>query len=230
MVDFKPYFEKYEQLIETVNAVFDRVTKEYPECVKCGVGCDDCCYALFDLTLIEALYINHKFNQRFDAPQRRVLEERANRADREIYRIKKKAFKSMEGGTGEAEILTRIGQERVRCPLLNDQKQCEMYAFRPITCRLYGIPTLIGGQAHTCGQSGFKEGEPYPTVNMDQIFARLQEISASLVRDINSRHVKLADLLVPLSMVLLTDYNDEYLGLLEKREEAGDRTEEKKGE
>ena len=39
-------------------AAFDRVRKTHAECVKCSEGCADCCHAVFDLTLIEALYLN----------------------------------------------------------------------------------------------------------------------------------------------------------------------------
>jgi len=63
--------------------------------------------------------------------------------------------------------------------------------------------------------SGFKEGETYPTVNLDTVHARLQEASASLIRDLQSRYIKLADILVPLSTALITDYDEIYFGLKE---------------
>jgi hypothetical protein len=34
-----------------------------------------------------------------------------------------------------------------------------------------------------------------------------------MVKEMGSRHVKMADVLVPVSMALITDYNDEYLGI-----------------
>jgi hypothetical protein len=48
----------------------------------------------------------------------------------------------------------------------------------------------------------------------------LQQISAELLRDIKSKNVRLADILVPLSMALITDYDDVYLGLAEEPAEA----------
>ena len=222
-IDFSPYFEKYEKLIKTVDDVFARVKNDYPDCVKCEKGCDDCCYAMFDLTLIEALYLNQKFNTLFKDQDRVEIEERANRADRQIHKIKRAAFNKLEGGTSEADILSELALERVRCPLLNDHKVCEMYEFRPATCRLYGIPTAINGRGHTCGKSGFESGGSYPTVNMDRLFGRLQEISAELILDIKSKYVKLADMLVPLSMALLTDYTEEYLGIKDDTGPGDDR-------
>jgi len=106
-----------------------------------------------------------------------------------------------------------MAEERVRCPLLNDDDMCDLYEYRPITCRLYGIPISIGGASHTCGLSAFAEGKQYPTVNLEKIQNKLYEISVELVKEIKSRHVKLADVIVPLSMALLTIYDEEYLGI-----------------
>ncbi|MCU0540300.1 MAG: YkgJ family cysteine cluster protein [Desulfobacterales bacterium] len=198
------------------DAAFDRVRKAHSDCVKCTEGCSDCCLAIFDLTLIEALYLNHRFKQKIAPEARADLQEKANRADRQIAKIKRRAHEQLKAGKPEAEILADLARERVRCPLLNDRELCDLYDYRPLTCRFYGIPTAIGGMGHTCGKSGFKAGETYPTVNLDTIHARLQEISAELVRDMKSRFVGLADMLVPLSFALINDYDEVYLGLKEE--------------
>mgnify|MGYP001055410128 CR=1 FL=1 len=174
--DFTPYFEKYEKLVAAADAAFERVRQAHAECVKCAQGCADCCHAVFDLTLIEALYINHRFKQQFKGIPKTELEEKANQTDRLMAKIKRRAQEDLLAGRPEAEILTDLARERVRCPLLNTRNLCDLYDYRPLTCRFYGVPTAIGGGGHTCGLSGFKEGETYPTVNLDTIHARLQEI------------------------------------------------------
>jgi Fe-S-cluster containining protein len=213
--DLSPYFEKYEKLVAAADAAFERVRKTHAACVRCAEGCADCCHALFDLTLIEALYLNHRFSQQFKGTEKADLEEKANRADRVLNKIKRKAYQDLAAGKPEAEILADLARERVRCPLLNVRDLCDLYEYRPLTCRFYGIPTAIGGRGHTCGLSGFEEGEKYPTVDLDRIHARLQEISAELIKDLQSRYIKLADMLVPLSTALLTEYDDIYLGVKE---------------
>jgi len=109
--------------------------------------------------------------------------------------------------------------ERVRCPLLNEKDLCDLYDNRPLTCRFYGIPTAIGGAGHTCGKSDFKQGEQYPTVNLDNVYNQLQQISAELLRDIKSKNVKLADLLVPLSSAMVMDFDEVFLGVADEPEE-----------
>jgi Fe-S-cluster containining protein len=211
-MDLEPYFQKYEALSQAADEVFTRVQAAHSDCVKCREECADCCHALFDLTLIEALYLNAKFRARFQGAEQEALLEKANRADRRIHKLKREAYRKLEAGQSEDEILMALGTERVACPLLNDKDLCELYDHRPITCRLYGIPTSIGGKGRTCSLSGFEPGRPYPTVEIDKIHTRLQEISAELLRDIQSRNIKLADLLMPLPMALLTDFDDEFMG------------------
>ncbi len=218
-IDFTPFFKKYEELARLADGTFDRVKKGHPDCVKCDNGCSDCCHALFDLSLIEAFYINSKFNQRFDGQEKKQLINRANSIDRKIYKIKRQAHKDFESGKKkEIDILMDMSLKRARCPLLNLNDRCDLYDCRPITCRLYGIPIQISNMSHTCNLSAFEEGGKYPTAKMDVIHQRLYKISLELAIAVRSKYAKIAEMLVPLSMVLLTDYNDEYFGFRTQEE------------
>ncbi|WDN90464.1 hypothetical protein BuS5_03435 [Desulfosarcina sp. BuS5] len=218
-IDLKPFFKKYEDLSSMADKVFEKVKKEFPECVKCKAECSDCCHALFDLTLIEALCISFHFYKNYKGEKRTKLIDKASRADRKIYKLKKKAYKDLESGKNETEILMEMAKEKVRCPLLNSNDMCDLYHNRPITCRLYGIPTSIRGIGHTCGISGFKEGQSYPTVNLDKIQTKLYEISDELAQALKTKYSKLGEMLVPLSMAILTEYSEEYLGVNTQEDE-----------
>jgi Fe-S-cluster containining protein len=225
-MNFEAYFEKYNALVKQVDAVFERVQQEFSACVVCEVGCADCCHALFDLTLIEAMFIKSQFDKLISGDQRKKIVERANVADRKVYKLKRAASKALNDGKPENEILEDMAAQRVRCPLLDDQNKCELYASRPITCRLYGIPTEIEDRAHTCGKSHFKEGQQYPTAKLEAIQKKLYAISLELAEDIKSQYPKLAEILVPLSMALLTDYDNEYLGIKSAENDERQRKEE----
>ena len=56
-------------------------------------------------------------------------------------------------------------------------------------------------------------------MNLDKIHEQLQKISAELIQDLGTQYVKLVDMLVPLSMALITIYDEYYLGLKEPEEE-----------
>ena len=137
----------------------------------------------------------------------------ASKIDRALFKLKREAFKAIKDGGNELELLGKMSMERIRCPLLGADNMCILYESRPITCRLYGIPTSTAGKSHICGRTNFQEGKPYPTVDMDKIYSQLQLFSAEFTKDIKSRNIKLCELLIPVSMALITDFNDEYLGV-----------------
>ena len=83
----------------------------------------------------------------------------------------------------------------------------------PITCRLYGVPTAIAGQGHVCGFAAFEKGKSYPTVYLDKIQSRLEDLSREIGRTVNSRFRELHEVYVPLSMALITNYDEAYLGI-----------------
>ncbi|EFL49133.1 protein of unknown function UPF0153 [Solidesulfovibrio fructosivorans JJ]] len=214
-LDFSPAFARYEAIAAEADAVFAKVAAACPGMVACGEGCSDCCHALFDLSLIEALYLNHKFNEAFPPGEARdAVLERANKADREHYKLKRKAFRASEKGVSTTEILADLARERIRCPLLGDDNRCILYKSRPITCRLYGVPLEIGGEAHICGKAGFEPGGRYPTVKIEKLQDRLMLLSQEVVASLPTKLPLMGDVLVPVSLALITEYDDEYLGIV----------------
>lgn len=211
--DFSVVFASYEKLRAEADALFQHIAHGYPACVTCKPGCSDCCYALFDLSLVEAMYLNRHFYAKFPhGPERSRLLEKASKMDRELTRTKRQMFREQKNGESPSALMRKASQLRMPCPLLNEDNQCILYDARPITCRLYGVPQAIGGQTYVCGYSKFDPGQSYPTVQIARIQNRLEELSREIARIAGSRF-EFDDVYVPLSMALLTAYDDAYLGI-----------------
>lgn len=218
--DFSDIFAQYEALTAEVDAVFAKVKAACPAEVRCELACSDCCNAPFDISLVEALYINKRFNELHPKGDERYrLTEAANRSDREHYRLKNKAWKAHKAGVPDEKIVEDFARERIRCALLSGDERCEMYDVRPVTCRLYGVPLNIGGQLRACGKCGFEPGGKYPAVNIAKLQERLFELSKRIVERVGGRYDYLADMLVPVSMAMLTKYDDDFFGLGEPKKE-----------
>ncbi len=213
-VDFTPFFNAYEALAAEADALFAGVGAAHPGCVTCKTGCSDCCHALFDLSFIEALYLNTQFLKAFPfGPKRSAVLAAAAETDRKLTVLKKKYFRTLRDGGAVQDIMEEAARARVRCPLLQADETCAMYDKRPITCRLYGIPAEIGGKSRVCGKSGFAAGKGYPAVRLERIQNRLDEIGRNLQEALQSRYSELYTVYVPLSMALLTRYDETYLGI-----------------
>lgn len=209
--DLAVFFAEYELLVSKVDSVFDRVVTNFPSEVKCAQGCSDCCHAVFDISLIEALYINNKFSQLSDMRRNEILIA-ADKIDRRAQVLKRNASRE-SGKIDSTQILDRISRERLRCPLLNADDTCALYEFRPITCRLYGIPLEIGGKSHSCGFSGFEPGKQYPAVKIERIQDTLVALSNKVLDSLHSSYHDFRLMHVPVSTALMTVYSEEYFGL-----------------
>lgn len=212
--DLSPIFSEYERLRGQIDAVFAKVQAEQGACVSCHKGCSDCCNALFDLPLVEAMYLNRAFTKAFSyGPERSAILTRASDSDRRLARMKRDLFREEKKGIDTGTIMAEAAELRMPCPLLGEDKLCQLYEARPITCRVYGIPTSIAGKGHVCGFSGFTKGGKYPTLRLDKIQAALQDMSLAIEKAVKSRFDKIHEVYMPLSMALLTTFDETFLGI-----------------
>ena len=193
-------FQKYEALVSRADQAFQRMTEQYPECIRCKRHCSDCCHAVFGLFLIEAAYLQHHFGT-LDRNLRRAAIQNGKKSDRQWRRLQQKLEALGSDPEKSSDLLSR---ERVACPLLSKEKDCILYAHRPITCRVYGIPTAIQGRAHVCGKAGFKEGTSYPVFNLDEVQKILYALSREFLEGIPHTNPENADLLISVSKALNT--------------------------
>ncbi|MDR2696609.1 MAG: YkgJ family cysteine cluster protein [Deltaproteobacteria bacterium] len=209
----EPVFTRYELLRDEADALFTQVRRLHPDCVACSPGCSDCCHAMFDLSLVEALYLNRQFRRTVAfGPLHSAIISAAGDADRLAVRIKRDLYANSKDGDSR-QIMEEAARTRVRCPLLDAEDHCRLYEHRPVTCRLYGVPAAIAGEAHVCGKSAFSKGRPYPTVALEKIQDRLAAMSLEIAQTLGTRLKELHLVYVPLSMALLTNYDASYLGL-----------------
>jgi Fe-S-cluster containining protein len=212
LASLAPIFTNYEILRAEADALFDQVRRRHPDCVTCSLGCSDCCHAMFDLSLVEALYLNQKFHQAIAfGPRHSAIIDAAGDADRLAARVKRALYtESKDGNT--RQIMEDAARTRIRCPLLDAEEHCLLYEYRPVTCRLYGVPAAIAGAAHVCGKSAFSKGQAYPTVALEKIQDRLAAMSREIAHTLGTRFKELHLVYVPVSMALLTRYDAKYLG------------------
>lgn len=180
---------------------FQEMEKQYGDHIKCRVQCSDCCHSVFGLFAIESAYLSHHFG-RLDRKFRREALARAEKADQELLDMEKR-LRETHGDNIEA-MLRAISRERVRCPLLNDEDKCVIYQHRPITCRAYGIPTVISGKMHACWQAGFEKGKPYPAFDLDGMYRELYGLSKELMARAGQGDSDKASLLLSVSKAIAT--------------------------
>ena len=201
-----PFFHNYELLVDKAEEAFHNVKEKHGNCVKCELHCSDCCNAVFGVFLIEALYIREHFEQISEEQKIEVL-ERSTRADQDMLDLQKK-LETFEDDPGmQAYTLAR---ERIRCPLLDDNDECVLYQRRPVTCRVYGIPTKIHGKTRACGKATFKNGETYPILDLDSVYRDMYILPKDILEEakVESKDEDKASLLISISKVIQTPVSE----------------------
>ena len=112
MPELTPVFTAYEALVAEADAVFARVGEMHPDCVTCKPGCSDCCHAMFDLSLVEAMYLNARFIEKYDfGPERSRILENAGSVDRKLTRMKRDYFRELRDAKGSEDAMEHIMEE-----------------------------------------------------------------------------------------------------------------------
>ena len=198
MADYADLFNEYEKILAGADRAFNEVSKEHGACIKCDVGCSDCCHAVFGLFPIEALYLNYHFGL-LDEEARRESLKRGEAADKTVLEMQKQLEQCGDDQTKMNQLMART---RVRCPLLTEGDSCRMYQNRPVTCRVYGIPTRAGGQARVCWKAGFEKERSYPAFDLDKVYRELHRLSVEALRRAEQEDSDLAGLLVSVSQAI----------------------------
>lgn len=200
---------RYEFLVDHADRAFRSMETDYPEEIRCRPGCSDCCHALFGLFGIEAAYLKDQFD-RLDRKERRRILLRCKKMDRDL-----KKWEESQLVLEHAQPSDSMGRARIRCPLLDDDASCALYPFRPITCRVYGIPTRVQGKARVCGKSGFKKGQSYPAFDLDEVQKELYLLSREMLGLLGWESEEHAALLISVSQALKSPFVETIRGYSE---------------
>lgn len=135
--------EDYCRLLTRVDNWFSGCIARSGEQIRCAAGCAECCRGLFDITLLDAALLKEGFD-RLDA----VVREQALTKCRERLSGLQRLWPDFAHPfilnyrpEDEWELLMPDDDE-TPCPLLGEDGRCLVYGFRPMTCRLHGLPLV----------------------------------------------------------------------------------------
>jgi len=194
----------YEHLVDKADAFFQSMQETHGTCVKCVPHCSDCCHAVFGLFLVEAVHLKRHFDELNGDKIKEAL-WRCNDTERALKRLEIK----LKAHETDPQMGARIfATERIRCPLLDENAECILYPYRPITCRVYGTPTKIHGKTHVCGKSGFERGPSYPAFDLDGVYGDLFNLSKELLEDFGEKDLDKASLLISVCKAMRTPVDE----------------------
>ena len=137
-----------QQLVQIVDAAFADAARRSGKWLVCRPGCTQCCIGPFAISELDAARLRHGMKELRRRDPARAQRVRARARD-SVARLRTSFPGDPETGIlnegAEAEErFTRFADEEV-CPALDPQTgTCDLYAYRPMTCRTFGPPVRSG--------------------------------------------------------------------------------------
>ena len=206
----EPIVKKYGQLLKGVDHWFARSAAAAGHAVQCGKGCSSCCRGLFDITLLDAFFLRQGID-RLTPKLHEVVHERVAAQLPKLRLIWPGVSPPYTINALPEEDLDRLmpEEDETPCPLLGDDGLCLVYEYRPMTCRLHGIPLIdcSGETFHdewcTCN---FKDEDPLERHELRWEFRELFENELSIFQGFTSvllsQKINELDTLIPLAALI----------------------------
>ncbi|HET6419072.1 MAG TPA: YkgJ family cysteine cluster protein [Geobacteraceae bacterium] len=183
-----------------------------PVSIKCGEGCSDCCRGLFDITLLDAWYLKTGFDRLDEFAKRKALEKAGNRLKMLLGKwpeFERPYILNIRPETDWEELMP--DEDETPCPLLSEDGRCLVYEYRPMTCRLHGLPLVdVSGEVfhdEWCTKN-FTGDNPLEENGLYWNFSTCFQTEITLFRQFTyklfNRYINEIDTLIPTA--LLVDY------------------------
>ncbi len=129
-------------LFEEASQWFRRARASLLEAIPCGRGCCECCVGIFPITRLDANELRRGLAT-MPANERDAIIARAahqvNLIETRYPGLHSTPYLDAWPDTTIDAMVEQFGH--LPCPALGSDGTCQVYAFRPITCRTMGIPS-----------------------------------------------------------------------------------------
>ena len=144
--------DEYRRLLDRVDAWYRGVKERHPDKVPCSKGCRDCCLGLFDVSLVDGDLLR----EGLAAVEPAVRDDIRSRAAAVLSRLREiypDLGDTLDGWDPDDvdDLCDALGD--VECPVLGPEGECRLYASRPMTCRMSGVPIV-----DVSGETVYPEG------------------------------------------------------------------------
>lgn len=135
--------DSYGALLGEVDSWFLHCLEQHPDQIVCRNGCSECCRGLFDITLLDALYLRRGFDKLPESIKSELLITASKRLN-QLTRVNNSFVEPwLLNGIPEDDWDELMPEEdETPCLLLSESGGCLVYEHRPMTCRLNGIPLI----------------------------------------------------------------------------------------
>jgi Fe-S-cluster containining protein len=142
------------ELLHIVDNWLERANRRGGENIACRPGCAQCCLGAFAISRLDTQRLQRglaELAERDQARAQRVLERAADFLERNAEFFPGDLETGVLDSSPEAEEVFEEFANDEPCPALDPEtKACDLYAHRPMTCRVFGPPVRTEGGVGVC--------------------------------------------------------------------------------
>ncbi len=200
------FAEEYRGLLDGLDSWFGLFVQNFSEEITCHDGCSGCCRGIFDITILDACLLRTGFETLLSTDQQQVLAKKAQvllgRLQSQMPHLASPWFiHRFDKKDQEALFLL---ESETPCIFLEETGKCVLYNYRPMTCRLHGVPmvdaigVLHDNQVCTLNFSkGLPEQLTLPKANFNEVFLKEQQLIQALTKHLFGISLSECDTLIP---------------------------------
>lgn len=143
MAEIATILARYQGLLSEVDAWFSKCSLAAGKQIACQRGCSACCRGLFDITLLDARLLRQGF-EGLPIDSKKQIIARAQQSVVGIQTVWMDFDQPylFNNYPEEEWDLVMPEEDETPCPMLGQDGLCTTYEYRPMTCRLNGIPMV----------------------------------------------------------------------------------------
>lgn len=142
------------ELLHIIDNWLERANERGGEHIACRRGCSPCCIGVFAIDRLDASRLQRGLNELADRDlerAQRVVHRAADSLERNVVCFPGDLETGILDDTLEAEEIFEEFANDEPCPALDPVTQtCDLYAHRPMTCRVFGPPVRSEGGLGVC--------------------------------------------------------------------------------
>lgn len=137
-------------ILEVIEAAVEESRRKAGAWIACRAGCAECCHAAFPITALDADRLRRGLAALEDRARAAAIGVRARRYAEEIRSHFPGDWESgrLDDNEEWRDWFFARMKGRAACPALDEARgECDLYAHRPVACRVYGHLIHIGSAA-----------------------------------------------------------------------------------
>ncbi len=138
-----PAAETWQDQLKKLDRWAESVAANHPGLIPCHSGCSSCCHGPFDISAADTLLLREGLAT-LPAPTREAVRARGKILLAKMWKLEPEWSAPWDLRDIDAERFDEIAEELSDepCPMLDDHGACSVYEYRPLICRIMGLPMM----------------------------------------------------------------------------------------